>query len=158
MTASDEAFIWQVMTFYPSYWKQEGDQGDDDSVVDNSAEVSISVSSNGTKSVKAGQKRGFTDTAGKTMLTYETYVQKMGKSREALNAKKWSDRLLLASRQVANSKVKAAEAAAAPPVMTIAPRSDFLLYAPVLCDFPEDMMADDVGEVGGTEGAVIVPL
>jgi hypothetical protein len=155
VTASDEAFIWQVMTFYPSFWEQEGGQGDDDSVVDNSAEVSISVSSNGTKSVKAGPKRGFTDTAGKTMLTYQTYVRKMGESREAPNAETWSDRLLLAARQVANSNKKAAEPTAAPPVMTIAPRMDFLLYAPVLCDFPENMKADDVEEFDWTEGALI---
>lgn len=144
MTASDEAFIWQVMTFYPSFWKQEGGQGDDDSMFDDSAEVSIGVSSYGTNGVKAGPKRGFTDTAGKTMSTYETYVLKMGESRTALNAQKWSDRLLLAARQVANSNKKAAELTEAPPVMTIAPRRDFLLYAPVLCDFPEDMKADDV--------------
>jgi hypothetical protein len=92
------------------------------------------------------------------MLTYETYVPKMGESREALNAQKWSDRLLLAARQVANSNKKAAEPTAAPPVMTIAPRMDFLLYAPVLCDFPEDMKADCVEELGETEYAVMVPV
>ena len=146
MTVSDEAFVWQLMTFYPSAWEQEVDQGDDDSVVDNSAEVSISVSSNVTKSVKAGPKEGFIETAGKTMLTYETYVQKMGESREAVNATKWSDRLKLAARQVASSNKKSA----APPVMTIASKkdySDFLLYAPIEFDFSEDMTADDVEEV-----------
>jgi hypothetical protein len=138
------------MTFYPSFWKQEGVQADD--------EVSSSVASNGTNIVLTGQRRGFKDTAGKTMLTYEMYVRKMGQSREALNAKKWSDRLLLAARQVANSGKKAAEPSAAPPVMTIAPRSDFLLYAPVLCDYAEDMKADDEDEVSATEGAVMVAV
>lgn len=160
MTPSDEAFVWQIMTFYPSSWVQESDQGDNDSVVDNSSEVSISVSSNGTKSVKVGPKGGFKETAGKTMLTYETYVRKMGESRQALNANKWSERLLLVARQIAYRNRKAAEAAAAPPVMTIAPRdlSDLLLYAPVQCDFPEDMKADDADEFGGTEGAAMVPV
>ena len=158
VTASDEAFVWQVMTFYPSFWKREGGQGDDASVVNNSADVSISVSSNGTNSSK-GAKRGFTDTAGKTMSTYETYVQKMGESREAPNAQKWSDRLLLAARQVAYSNKKAAEPTAAPPVMTIAPRTDFLLYAPVLCKFPDDMRADDMDEdFSVTEGSFMVPV
>ena len=146
------------MTFYPSFWKQQGDQGDDDSVVDNSAEVSISASSNGTKSAKAGPTRGFTETAGKTMSTYETYVTKMGESRKALNAKKWSDRLLLAARQVASRNKKASEPPAAPPVMTISPEresNDFLLYAPVLCAFPEDMRADDWEEDGGFECEVM---
>lgn len=147
MTASDEAFIWQVMTFYPSFWAQ-GDQGEDDSLVDSSAGFSSSVSSIGANSVK-GAKRGFTNTAGKTMATYETYVQKMCASRKAPNAQKWSDRLLLVARQVANSKKKAAEPTAAPPVMTIASRMDFLLYAPLLCDFPEDMRVDDAEEVIG---------
>jgi len=144
------------MTFYPTFWKQEGDGGDedhyDDSLVNDSAGVSISVSSNG---ANAGPKRGFTDTAGKTRLTYEAYVIKMGQSRVEPNAEKWSDRLLLAARQVANSNKKAAEP---PPVMTIAPSTDFLLYAPVMCDFPEDMRADDDDEFGGTEGAVMVPV
>lgn len=87
MTASDEAFLWQVVKFYPSFWKkEEGHQGDDDSTG-----VLISVSSDGNKSVKAGPKRGFMNTAGKTMKAYEMYVRKVGESREALNAKKWSD-------------------------------------------------------------------
>jgi hypothetical protein len=150
VTASDEAFLWQVVTFYPSFWKkEEGHQKDDDSTG-----VLISVSSDGNQSVKAGPKRGFTDTAGKTMKAYETYVRKVGESREALNAKKWSDRLLLAARQVSNMKKKAAEQTAAPPVMTIAPRMDFLLYAPIVFEFTEDMKADDLKEFAETENAV----
>jgi hypothetical protein len=153
VTPSDEAFIWQVMTFYPSFWKKEGDQDDDDSMIGNSAAVSIGGSSSGTKSVKAGAKQGFTDTAGKTMSTYVKYLKKMGDSRTAENAKKWSDRLLLIARQGANRKKKAAEPTPAPPVMTIAPSTDFLLYAPNICEWPADydMKAYDVEEDGDEE-------
>lgn len=57
---------------------------------------------------------------------------------------------MLAARQVSNSKIKAAEQTAAPPLMTIAPRMDFLLYAPIVFEFT----ADDLKEFADTEGAV----
>lgn len=84
VTPSDEAFVWQVMTFYYPIWV-ENDRGQ--------------LHSQGTKS---GPKKGFNQTTGKTMKTFRNYLQAVGSSRSACNSKMWSGRL----KYLAHKKVR----------------------------------------------------
>ena len=74
MTASDEAFVWQVMTFYYPIWVQERQ---DDALL----------------CKKSGPKKGFKQTTGKTVKVFQSYVQAVGRSRSARNSNLWSGRL-----------------------------------------------------------------
>lgn len=92
VTASDEAFVWQVMTYYYPLWKSEGSDlvPEDDSVEE-------SVLSGG----KSGPKAGFKNTAGKTIGKFNEYIIQVGKSREGRNAELWGDRMKLAAIRTA---------------------------------------------------------
>lgn len=80
VTPSDEAFVWQVMTFYYPVWSDE-------------------KSEHPACDRKGGPKKGFTNTTGKTMKTYEKYLQAVGSSRDAINSKLWSRRLKFLARK-----------------------------------------------------------
>jgi hypothetical protein len=156
VSASDEAFIWQVMTFYPTFWKGEQRANEEDSVLDSSVSASdqndtatsvtdASSASGGASSFggsatsgrKGGPRKGFTETAGKTIDTYKQYLKLVGESRKANNTKLWSDRLMLIARQSANKKAKKTGKAAAT-VKTIQPNDDVecLQYAEIgVCEF-----------------------
>jgi hypothetical protein len=77
------------MTFYyPSWAALKG----------NATEVEQDDEENSlTRKTTPGPKKGFTDTAGKTVAKYNEYVYLMGESRKGPNAKLWSDRLKLAT-------------------------------------------------------------
>ena len=144
------------MTFYPTFWKGEQRANEEDSVLDSSVSVSdqndtatsvtdASGASGGTYSFsgmatsgrKGGPRKGFTETAGKTIDTYKRYLKLVGESRKAKNTKLWSDRLMLIARKSAVRKKRKTGKAAAT-VMTIQPLRDeeFLQYAEIgLCEF-----------------------
>ena len=92
VTASDEAFIWQILTYYENYWAGVGNDEDD----------SLENSSNG----KRGQKQGFIKTASKTLETYGKYITLVGESRKAPNTKLWSEKLMTLAKQKSNSQQK----------------------------------------------------
>jgi hypothetical protein len=78
VTASDEAFVWQVLTFYGPIWMNEmsGSGEDTESNSDNA-----NGADNGGErrmTMKAGPKKGFKETSGKTVDTYYTYVNEVG--------------------------------------------------------------------------------
>jgi hypothetical protein len=144
------------MTFYPTFWKGEQRANDEESVLDSSVTVSdqndtatsvtdassasggaYSFGGTATSGRKSGPRKGFTETAGKTIDTYKQYVKLVGESRKAKNTKLWSDRLMLIARKSAVRKEKKTGKAAAT-VMTIQPLDDeeFLQYAEIgLCEF-----------------------
>lgn len=73
---SDEAFVWQVMTFYYPVWL---------------ATVADQPNS-------AGPRAGFNQTTGKTTDTYYKYLQDVGSSRVSENSKLWSAKLKQVAR------------------------------------------------------------
>jgi hypothetical protein len=94
VTASDEAFVWQVMTYYYPAWEEEERDGN------------ASTDGSDLRGKKNGPKKGFRNTAGKTMHKYKEYICKMGRSRMGPNAALWSDNLRLAAQQIKREKEK----------------------------------------------------
>jgi hypothetical protein len=99
VTPSDEAFVWQVMTYYYPSWEEEerdreGGQGND--------------STDGSSSIekKNGPRKGFKQTASKTIHKYKEYICKMGRSRSGPNANMWSDNLKRAAQEIKREKEK----------------------------------------------------
>jgi hypothetical protein len=132
VTASDEAFIWQIMTFYPDFWLCENKADEEDSV---------GKHNNG----KGGPRKGFKDTAGKTVETYGKYCKMVGESRSAANSKLWGDRLMLVARQFANTqKKKETGTVETPPIVTITIEDHLLMYTSLdLCAMEETMFEED---------------
>jgi hypothetical protein len=137
VTVSDEAFVWQVMTYYYPIWMQTKSKDvtrDEESIVG-------SVLSGG----RSGPKRGFVKTAGKTIKTYNEYITLMGKLRSAPNAKLWSDRLKLVAQMTAQETKKGSETKE--PDVSVSPVLDFLQYTKFdLCGMEEDEEDENDGE------------
>lgn len=96
VTPSDEAFAWQVLANYSPLWEEDhariatGIATTEDSSDDGCI---------GKVRGKVGPKKGFKNTAGKTVEKYNEYICLVGRSRKGRNAKKWSDLLKLAAQQ-----------------------------------------------------------
>jgi hypothetical protein len=135
---SDEAFVWQVMTYYYPIWMQSKSK---DVTRDEESSTVGSVISEG----RSGPKRGFVKTAGKTIKTYNEYITLMGKSRSAPNAKLWSDRLKLVAQMTAQETKNGSETEE--PVVSVLPVLDFLQYTKFdLCAMEEDEEDEIVGD------------
>ena len=136
VTASDEAFIWQILTFYAEYWEGNADDGDD----------SLQNSSN---SGKRGPNQGFVNTAGKTLETYAKYCTMVGESRLAPNMKLWSERLMAIAKQKTNKQKREDERnnMVSQPVATIAMEDHLMMYTSLnLCAMDPNMFAEDTAD------------
>lgn len=91
VTASDEAFAWQVLTNYYQVWEEE--------LVEATGKARMVDGNGGGEKVKVGPKKGFKNTAGKTVDMYNDYVCQLGKSRKGPNARLWSTTLKQAAQQ-----------------------------------------------------------
>ena len=136
VTASDEAFIWQILTFYADYWGGNAGDGDD----------SLQNSSN---SGRRGPNQGFVKTAGKTLETYAKYCTLVGDSRLAPNMKLWSERLMTIAKQKTNKQKRDEEKnnPVGQPVATIAMEDHLMMYTSLnLCAMEDDMFAEDTAD------------
>lgn len=89
---SDEAFIWQVMTYYHPVWVNKKSEDLCDRAV-----VRMKDSS--------GPKKGFNETTGKTIKAFHSYLQLVGSSRTSSASKLWSARLKQIARERDNEKM-----------------------------------------------------
>jgi hypothetical protein len=161
ITASDEAFLWQVMTFYPSFWKRglqldKLNMDDDYSVTGGSdnvteatsgsaSESSISSGDRGQTKKKRGPKKGFKDTAGKTIQAYKDYLTRVGESREAQtkeNSKLWSQKLKIIARREQSMRDNVD---VIPPVRTIVPMRETVQHFAQYAQIPLGVMDMDFG-------------
>lgn len=141
VTVSDEAFLWQVLTVYPTAWfsgvvkgaRNSQDtsaiwRGDDESAItattDSVSASTSSVSSGSAYGVakvsgkkKKGPTKGFTETAGKTITIYKSFLERVGESRRFDNTKLWNEKLM----QIARTREKVEDSDICPRVNTIAP-------------------------------------
>ena len=129
VSVSDEAFLWQVLTYYPRFWFGGVAQGcsDQSGITTTTGSVSESTNTDSTDNASgaytvSGKKRkgpmkGFTETAGKTVKVYKEYLERVGESRESSNAKLWSKKL----QEIAITKERLEETVLAPTSNTIAP-------------------------------------
>jgi hypothetical protein len=174
ITVSDEAFLWQIMTFYPSFWKRgvQTNQltNENESEIDRSEQTStpgsVSESSasdlsgsvaNETRVRKRGPVKGFKETAGKTLLTYKEYLMVVGKARDSQtkeNAKLWSQKLkMIASRF--NMHMQERENGSAT-VRTIAPTGEPIDQSAKYTEIPDGVMHTNFGEDSEDEGSQAV--
>jgi hypothetical protein len=94
-----------------------------------------------TRKTTPGPKKGFTDTAGKTVEKYNEYVYLMGESRKGPNAKLWSDRLKLATLKNMDPKRKVRDEAV---VTSTIPSMDWLQYTKIdICAMESENYMDD---------------
>jgi hypothetical protein len=127
---SDEAFVWQVMTFYYPVWVGNNAGGGDDVV--------------GTKNSlnSSGPKKGFNQTTGKTIKTFHKYLQAVGSSRASKNSRMWSARLKrIAQERDRENEAKRSFETRGTRVRTIADEQDtmkFMQYARLNVDGLED--------------------
>jgi hypothetical protein len=130
VTASDEAFVWQVLTFYCPIWMDEMVSGEDEDTETNSD----NATDNGYErkmTKKSGPKKGFKETSGKTVGTFYSYVNEVGVSMNSKNAATWSKRLkLLAQVKDEEEKDKDREKEKSDVINTIAGEQDlgFMKY------------------------------
>lgn len=144
VTASDEAFIWQILTCYADNWAGNGNDGDD----------SLQNSTNS----KRGPNQGFVNTAGKTLETYAKYCTLVGDSRKAPNMKLWSERLMMIAKHTSNvlKREEEKQKLLSPPVATIAMEDHLMMYTSLnLCAMgPGDFAEDPPADTTTTDGAV----
>lgn len=91
VTTSDEAFAWQLLTNYYQVWEKE-------LLEDTQNDPSENSLGSGGKA-KVGPKKGFKNTAGKTVDKYNEYICLVGRSRKGRNASLWSTSLKQAAQQ-----------------------------------------------------------
>lgn len=104
VSASDEAFVWQIMKFYYPVWVREHDE-------------------RGSKK-KSGPMKGFKNTASKTKQTYERQLISCGVSREKTTTTTWGARLMLVRQEHENKKRADQREAEAERVRTIVEPKD----------------------------------
>lgn len=91
VTTSDEAFAWQVLTNYYKVWEEELKEATENARLEDG--------NRGNEKGKVGPKKGFKNTAGKTVDKYNDYVCRLGRSRKGLNARLWSITLKQAAQK-----------------------------------------------------------
>jgi hypothetical protein len=129
VTPSDEAFVWQIMTYYYPVWVEEKE-----------------ADANG---ARAGPKKGFKNTTGKTVKTFQKYLHAVGSSRSAGNSKLWSGRLkYIAQKQEREDREKKRLDTESEQVCTIEEEQDtgYLKYAKLRLggfDREEDIDSND---------------
>ena len=96
VSVSDEAFVWQLMTYYYPMWSQEKNEKKSANTAGNENDDELSVDD---ERAAAGPKKGFRDTASKTVPKYNEYCYIMGQSRAGPNAKLWGNSLKLAAKR-----------------------------------------------------------
>ena len=162
ITVSDEAFLWQIMSFYPSSWKNElqvGNGGPSEQEVtetaesvsesvENSSSQSVSVATDVVSKKRKGQPKDSKTQRVKPSIRTRIICRKWLERATEQNWKLWSSRL----REIAARREFGTTTAGPviPQVMTIAPLvqtvNHFAEFAPLGVVNTMDFTGDSEGE------------